>query len=153
MQQHKASEIRLRCCMSTSIIFHCSVVFHHMNVPQFIYPYLRTLKLFPNLANYKQNCSKNFHGSVVKNLPANAGDIGLIPGSGRSPGVGNGSLLQYSCWKIPWTDEPGGVLCSPWSCKESDATGQLSTTTRTHICEKLLCDHMFSFLQGKFPGA
>ena len=35
--------------------------------------------------------------SVVKNLPANAGDLGLIPGSGRSPGEGNGNPLQYSC--------------------------------------------------------
>ena len=47
---------------------------------------------------------------VVKNLPADAGDArdsGSIPGSGRSPGVENGNLLQYSCWKIPWTEEPG----------------------------------------------
>ena len=36
-------------------------------------------------------------GSVVKNLLANAGDTGLIPGSGRSSGKGNGNLLQYSC--------------------------------------------------------
>ena len=35
--------------------------------------------------------------SVVKNPPANAGDKGLIPGSGRFPGVGNGNPLQYSC--------------------------------------------------------
>ena len=35
-------------------------------------------------------------GSVVKNLPANAEDVGLIPGSGRSPGEGNGNPLQYS---------------------------------------------------------
>ena len=35
--------------------------------------------------------------SVVKNLPANAGDPGSIPGSGRSPGGGQGNLLQYSC--------------------------------------------------------
>ena len=34
---------------------------------------------------------------MVKNLPANAGDVGLIPGSGRSPGEGNGNPLQYSC--------------------------------------------------------
>ena len=34
---------------------------------------------------------------MVKNLPANAGDSGLIPGSGRSPGEGHGNLLQYSC--------------------------------------------------------
>ena len=36
-------------------------------------------------------------GSVIKNLPTNAGNLGLIPGSGRSPGEGNGNLLQYSC--------------------------------------------------------
>ena len=36
-------------------------------------------------------------GTVVKNLPANAGGTGLIPGSGRSPGEGNGKPLQYSC--------------------------------------------------------
>ena len=36
-------------------------------------------------------------GSVVKNLPAKAGDTGSIPGSGRFPGGGNGSPLQYSC--------------------------------------------------------
>ena len=34
---------------------------------------------------------------MVKNLPANAGDPGLIPGSGRPPGEGNGNPLQYSC--------------------------------------------------------
>ena len=34
-------------------------------------------------------------GSVVKNLPANAGDVGLIPGSGKCPGEGNGSSVQY----------------------------------------------------------
>ena len=36
-------------------------------------------------------------GSVVKNLPANAGDMDLIPGSGRSTGDGNGNPLQYWC--------------------------------------------------------
>ena len=36
-------------------------------------------------------------GRVVKNLPASSGDVGLIPGSGRSAGEGNGSPLQYSC--------------------------------------------------------
>ena len=34
---------------------------------------------------------------MVKNLPANAGDMGLISGLGRSPGEGNGNPLQYSC--------------------------------------------------------
>jgi len=40
-------------------------------------------------------------GSVVKNLPASAGDVGLIPGSGRSLGGGNGNPLQYSCLGNP----------------------------------------------------
>ena len=34
---------------------------------------------------------------MIKNLPANAGDMDLIPGLGRSPGAGNGNPLQYSC--------------------------------------------------------
>ena len=40
-------------------------------------------------------------GSEVKNLPANAGDSGSIPGSGKSPGEGNGDPLQYSCLENP----------------------------------------------------
>ena len=44
-------------------------------------------------------------GSVVKNMPANAGKVGLIPDLGRSPGEGNphSSILA---WEIPWTEEP-----------------------------------------------
>ena len=47
---------------------------------------------------------------VVKNLPANAGDVrdmDSIPVLGRSPGGGNGNSFQYSYLKIPWTEEPG----------------------------------------------
>ena len=40
-------------------------------------------------------------GSAVKNLPASAGDVGSIPGSGRSPGEGNGNPLQYPCLRNP----------------------------------------------------
>ena len=40
-------------------------------------------------------------GSMVKNLPASAGDLGSIPGSGRFPGQGNGNPLQYSCLEDP----------------------------------------------------
>ena len=40
-------------------------------------------------------------GSVVKNLPANAEDMSLIPGLGRFPGEGNGNPLQYSCLGNP----------------------------------------------------
>ena len=51
-------------------------------------------------------------GAVVKSPSATVGDTrnaGLIPGSRRSPGGGNGNPLQYSCWEIPWTEEPGGL--------------------------------------------
>ena len=64
-------------------------------------------------------------GSVVKNLPANAGDAGLIPGSGRSLGqedpleelmTTHSSILA---WEIPWTEELGGLqsmgLQKSWS--------------------------------------
>ena len=44
-----------------------------------------------------------------RNPPANTGDAGWIPGSGRSPEVGNGSLFQYSSWKVPRTEESGGL--------------------------------------------
>ena len=57
-------------------------------------------------------------GSVVKAPPANAGNMGLIPGSARSPGEGNGNPLQYSCLENP-VDR--GVLggCSPWGSPKS----------------------------------
>ena len=46
-------------------------------------------------------CIFLFGGSVVKNLPSSVGDAGLIPGSGSSPGEGNGSPVQYSCLGNP----------------------------------------------------
>ena len=46
-------------------------------------------------------------GSEVKHLPASIGDVGSIPGSGRSPRGGNGNPFQYSFLKIPWTEELG----------------------------------------------
>ena len=48
-------------------------------------------------------------------IAGDTGDAGSIPGSGRYPGEGNDSPLQYSCWEIPWAEEPGG--CSPWGHK------------------------------------
>ena len=64
-------------------------------------------------------------GSDGKESACNAGDLGLIPGLGRSPGEGDGYLLQYFfffssvtapfycssilAWRIPGTEEPGGL--------------------------------------------
>ena len=70
--------------------------------------------------------------SVVKNLPANAGNGGLIPGSGRSLGEGNGNPLQYSCLGKPmdrgaWWATVHGVA------KELDMTSQLNNNNNLGI--------------------
>ena len=48
-------------------------------------------------------------GSVVKNPHANAGDLGSIPGLGRSPEKGMATHSSILAWRIPWTEEPGGL--------------------------------------------
>ena len=55
---------------------------------------------------------------MVKNSPAYAGYVGLIPESGRSPGKEMAYILAQ---RIPWTEEPDG-LYSPWDHKELDMT-------------------------------
>ena len=68
---------------------------------------------------------KGFSGGLVsKESACNAGDPCLIPKLGRSLGEGNGNPLQYSCWRIPWTEELGGL--NPWGHKELDTTERLS---------------------------
>ena len=68
---------------------------------------------------------------VVKNLPANAGttrDASSIPGSGRSPGVGNGSLFQYACLENS-TDR--GAWWIAVQGAQSETTEQLSVRAHT----------------------
>ena len=80
---------------------------------------------------------------LVKNPPANAGDtrdVGSFSGWGRSSGEGNSTPLQYSCWRIPWTEEPGRLLVHGGR-KESDMTEY----TYTHNCNYLK-------LMRKAPG-
>ena len=48
-------------------------------------------------------------GSDGKESACKAGDLGSIPGSGKSPGEGQGNPLHYSCWEIPGREEPGGL--------------------------------------------
>ena len=60
----------------------------------------------------KKKKSMGFPGGTNgKNLPVNAviRDVGLIPGSGRSPEGGLGNPLQYPCLESPMTEEPGGL--------------------------------------------
>ena len=71
-------------------------------------------------------------GAVAKNLPANAGnarDEGSIPGSGKSPGEGNGNPLQYSCLENPME---GGAWQAPIHGVTKSWT-RLNTHTHMHI--------------------
>ena len=61
---------------------------------------------------------------MVKNLHANAEDEGSTPGSGRSPGEGNGNPLQCSC--LGNAMDRGAWRATPWGHKESDMTEQLN---------------------------
>ena len=48
-------------------------------------------------------------GSLVKNPPASAGDVGSIAGSGRSPEKEMATHASILAWEFPWTEEPGGL--------------------------------------------
>ena len=66
---------------------------------------------------------------MVKESACNAGDLGSIPGLGRSPGEGHGNPLQYSCLENPH-GQRSLVGYSPWGHKELDMTEWLSTCPR-----------------------
>jgi len=51
-----------------------------------------------------------FYWLSGKEFTCNAGDLGLIPGSGRSSGGGMATHSNILVWEIPWTEEPGGLL-------------------------------------------
>ena len=68
------------------------------------------------------NLKEGFPGdSVVKNLPAHAGDKGWIPGLGRSPGERNGNPLRYSCLENPM-DRGAYQATHSMGSQESDMT-------------------------------
>ena len=71
---------------------------------------------------YKSNCAfglpRWLRGRECTSNARDARDLGPIPGSERSPGVGNGNLLQYSC--LGYSTQKNLVVYSPWGHKESD---------------------------------
>ena len=67
-----------------------------------------------------------------KESACNVGDLGSIPGLGRSFGGGHGNQLQYSCLENPHIQR-SLAGCSPWSHKEPDKTERLSTEQQTFI--------------------
>ena len=87
----------------------------------------------------KAYCILSFPGgSDSKESTCNVGDLGLIPGWGRSPGEGKDYPLQYSCLENSMNRD-----YSPWGCKESDTAERLSHHT------------VFCFInsRGDFPFA
>ena len=92
---------------------------------------------------------------VVKNLPANEGDVrdmGLIPWSGRSPGGGHGNPLQYFCLENPmdrgaWRDTPHGVS------KSRTRLNRLSTHAGTQAPKKCLLGEQLNGDSPMVPGS
>ena len=68
--------------------------------------------------------------SDSKESACNAGDLGSIPGSGRSPGEGNGNPLQILAWRIPCTEKPDRL--QSLGSQESDTTEQLALSLSQH---------------------
>ena len=86
---------------------------------------------------------------VVKNPPANAGDaedMCSIPGVGRSPGVGNGNPLQYSCLENYEQEELADG--SPWGHKAADMTEYESTSEQISDFLMYVLSCTFTFLVG-----
>ena len=85
---------------------------------------------------------------MVKKSACNAGDPGLIPGSGRSSGEGNGNPLQYSCLENPMNREAWWATVH--GVAESDMTEQLTLSLFLPSSAVLLCiDHSFIFWHRK----
>ena len=89
-------------------------------------------------------------GSVVKNLPANAGDVGSSPWVGKIPGEGNGNPLLYSCLGNPmdrgaWWATVHGVA------KESDTTERLNSDNTIYhlVFIHSLAHRRYKMLYGK----
>jgi len=77
-------------------------------------------------------------GSDGEESTCNAGYLGLIPGSGRSPGGGNGNQLQYS-WLEKFHGQRNLAGCNPWGCKESDTLKKhFRNTLKVHFTDRFV---------------
>ena len=82
---------------------------------------------------------------MVKNLPVNAGEVGSIPGSGRSPGVGNDNPLQCSSMgNHPWTEEPGGLQSTESQKSQTRLSNQTATIGMNHYIAKSIHKYYLS---------
>ena len=87
----------------------------------------RYLSVFQGCIFSNKNAGACLLAQTVRNLPAcKAGDLGLIPGLGRSPGERNGHPLQHSCLGNPMDRGAWRSTCSPWGREGSNTTEQLT---------------------------
>ena len=89
-------------------------------------------------------------GSVVKNPPDDAGNMGSIPESGRSPGEGNGSLLQYSCLENPTNRGAWRARATVQGFAQSWTPCQ-SCNTELYISVFFICRHTLLQIVLLFP--
>ena len=83
-------------------------------------------------------------GSGIKNLPAHAGDLGLIPGWGRSPERGNGNPLQCSCLENPM--DRGTWWATVYGAAESQTCLSTWQAIKVSLKTKFLYAHLYMFI-------
>ena len=119
--------------MNPPQVYTCSPSWNSLSPPSLYHP--SGLSQCTSTANFSKpnfsNCSIRLFihmgfpgGSDGKASAYKTGDLGSVPGSGRSPGEGNGNPLQYSCLENS-KDGRSLVGYSPWCRKKSDTTEQL----------------------------
>ena len=114
-------------------LLHCKRIFFatdHQGSPQYCWRELKIVLIFFNILQSvdKQVKAVNQVAIMVKNLPSKTWDVrgmGLTPGSGRSPGEGTGTPLQYSC--LENSVDRGAWWATFYGVAESDTQKQLST--------------------------
>ena len=86
-----------------------------------------------------------------KESACSAGDLGPIPGLGRSPGEGNGYPLQYSCLRNPWTEESGRLQSMGWQrAGHNLATNTLNSQLAAHCIYTRITIKSLNFMLLKF---
>ena len=137
-------------------LLHCRYILYRLNHQKKESCYLRVehvgFKLMKEVNQgqthgFPTNCQTNMISAglpwwLLKNLPASAGDVGLIPGPRRFPREGNGNYFSILAWKIPWTEESGGL-----QSMGSQGLGQNLATEQQIISASTASAYLFFIVQ------
>ena len=105
--------------------------------------WLQKLRLHRHFKKLRNRNFAAYHGAMVRNLSASAGearDMGLVPGSGRSPGAGNGKPLQYSC--LENSMDRGAWQATVHGVTKLDTTEWLSTLMQLIVSQVIMTPNM-----------